>query len=247
MKYLSKKLLFYLYPVLGADVPCIVIKDLQYLLPDLSPAGRRSLIHWLKVQGYLDQVSKDEQQALFLTSAGRQQIELDLRLFSLDEPWGGEWQVIVFRKGPNTDKHFHLLRAETLKSGGIPISRGVYAFARSLPLALWVRCQQQYRDNVSVLTTSRWQLCEIRDVVNEYFSFTDLTNGYSGISREIDVLLGTINANKVLNYQSKADIYSLYTRFFAIICEDTGLVKHYFPQTPKWQGLLLCFHRLLNA
>lgn len=239
-------LLFLLLPSESTQTVFWPLSHVSALLPELSREGQRSLLFWLKRQGLIDQVLKQGRPSIFLTQAGREVLEKELPLFTLGAAWQGNWQVLIFRQAPAFDPRFTALRAKLLKSGSLVLSRGVYAFPGQVPTKIAVECQERYSESVFVIETNEWVLGDVREAAITQFGLTDLSQLYSSVSTELSSLLAVVSGKNKLDHQIKNQIYSLYARFFANLCGDTGLVRFYFPFTPSWREILGDFHRLLN-
>ena len=100
---------------------------LSLLLPDLSPAGRRSLISYCVRQKWIMSELIKNQRHLCLTEYGQRELELHFSLFSKkSDGWNGDWFLIVFLTPPKLDPQFRYLRNFLLEKNAANISRGNY-------------------------------------------------------------------------------------------------------------------------
>lgn len=243
MKNNTKKLLLFLYSPDESENFSLSAHVIEGVLPNLTRAGRRSLLHLLKQQGLINDFSLNQVTQYFLTSTGKIALERELDVFRIPPDWKGDWQLLLFKQAPGFDPHFHFLRLQTLKNGGVAIGRAVYGFPHQCPEFLIELCRDRYQPFITLIAVESWILGDIKDAVMNQLAIHDLASAYSGISNQLSKLLIAKNDKKELNNTLKSKIYSLYDLFFANVCEDTGLVRFYVPKAPTFLQLLAAFQR----
>lgn len=245
MKKSTKKLLLLLYSPDLYSPQYFAVKQLSWVLPDLSDSGRRSLLYWLEQKGLIHSLRRSGGLQVSLTELGKQQLELELPALQSPSDIKAEWHLMLFKTAPTSDPNFHFLRALALKNGALPVGRGIYAFFSKVPAIVLETCRTKYATAVAIGGVSNWEVGNLRDVAVAHYRLLDLSHLYSGVSKEISELLIRKYAEKELNDRSNIINFSLYSRFFANVCEDSGLVQYFFPHTPRVGDILRDFQTLL--
>ncbi|HQM16050.1 MAG TPA: hypothetical protein PLM16_02485 [Candidatus Woesebacteria bacterium] len=239
MKHSSKKLLLWLYPETAAQKRRVSIDQLDWVLAELTPAGRLSLVRHLVRQQlvFIDQVQGFV--SLSLSSHGKLQLEADFPALTVSwSEWKGKWQLIVFTKAPSTDKNFRYLRTILLQTHCFPLNRGVYLYPGDLPTKLIELLHQIYREKVVVAECTNWRFGDDLIFIGQNPQVKGLSEVYSGISKEVEELL--IKKSKInrLSDRQKMTLASIFDRFVTVLSDDIGLVSLYYPNSPNGKTIL---------
>lgn len=241
MKETSLKVLLLLYPT-TTYTPTMRYTDLAWLLPEISPAGRRSLVAQLKTKKLLAIEKLGTRTSFRLTSYGQAAAEAAFpALLRLKGNWQGQWTVLVFRKAPSHDRQFRYLRSVLVEQTAQAISRGVYMYPGQLPQSLQELFFNLYQDSVLVLEAGQVVFGDLRSMIIDTYVLQDIAEAYSGISKELDSLLDPKNKVNTLDQQLKQPMFLVFERFFATLCKDSGLTSFYFPESPRVDSLLSRF------
>ncbi len=217
----------------------ITYAELELLLPKLTAGGRRSLIRYLADQRLIRTERLGRQTYISLTSHGREALSAQLPAFREGfRRWQGEWSCLTFCEAPAGDPGFRYLRQLLLSHQAFSLSRGVYLYPGTLPSEVQHVCRQLYLGSVVVFTIKEWQFGDERSLVNEQYMLSDVAELLSGISREINLLLGEFENEKELTHSFQKQIFSVFDRLFEIIVQDPGITHHYFPQVEHGIELL---------
>lgn len=247
MKASSQKTLLLLYPTTPQPValPTTVI---NLLLPELTPGGRRSLLHHLQAQKYLYREEVVNTTYLSLTNKAIKGLEA---LFPALQPkwdtWNGELQILVFLRAPQGDPQFRYLRNLLISEGAISISRGVYAAAGEFSARVLSECQNTYAGSVVVCSVAEWIEGSPRELLLQEFAVGDFAGAYSGISREISVLLEKCKSNVRLVDRDILAFDMVFSRFWEIIADDAGFGSFYYPQASNAKIVLRDLQELAAA
>ena len=246
MKKNSQKILLALYPTENV-FPQLSLEKVKWLISDLTEDGQRSMIYMLEQKQLITSARLADETLLSITAHGKDTLEaLFPALSTKTSEWNGKWLCIVFQTAPKTDPQFRYLRTFILSQKGIPFSRGMYLVPSVLSDSILKQCQDIYRDSVTVLSVDQWVLGSERPIVIEQYGLLDLLNAYSGISREINQLLGKFEHKKELTDWQKISLHNTYTRLIDTLAEDPGLVEFYFPGKEGGLGALIHFQQLLK-
>lgn len=243
MKDNTKKLLTWLYRPQDKDAAqlatTIDYDQLRFLLPDMTPGGRRSLVHYLSQQHLIRAERLSHQTQLSLTSHGEQALAAQFPVFSRARyDWPGQWSALIFLQAPNSDRHFRYLRALLLNHHAFHLRRGVYLHPGEFPPKILNTCQELYVGHVVIVSWQQWQFGDERSLISHHYMLSDLSEVYSGISREINQLLSEKKQQKGLTHKFYRQIFSVFDRLFSILPQDAGLLTHYYPQSPHAAQLL---------
>ena len=221
---------------------------LPWLLPELSPAGRRSLVHHAIKQSWIRQESVAGRRWLAITPFGQRRLE---RLFPALRPsadtWQGDWSLITFLRPPSSDRSFRYLRHALLKQSALGLSRGTYLIPGALPLEIMELLDSIYRQSVMVARVGEWSFGDVRAVLEQQLQLSALSSGYSGISTELAELLLKDRQFTILTDQQKTALFSVFNRLYSLIQKDHGLLFHFQPQTPSPQLLIRQFQTILDS
>ncbi len=238
MKTTSKKLLLWLYPLKPGERRRVPYSQIPIILPNLTEAGRQSLIRVLEDNQLLFSDDLAGFKRLTISSHGQSQLAADfpvLRMQSGD--WQGQWSAVVFLQSPAADPSFRYLRSLLIKHQAFSLKRGIYLYPGQLPAAINDTLHENYRSSVVVIKISDWQFGDEQIVIGQKTNLRDLIDIYSGISTELESLLTKNVQVKSLSNQQKDKICSIFDRLYTSIETDLGLIPYYFPQAKN--GLTL--------
>jgi DNA-binding transcriptional regulator PaaX len=215
----TKRTLVWLYPANTSER--WLSKDrISMVLPELSFAGLRSLLYSLeKKQLILSQKTGGEIQ-YGLTTIGKALIETEmpsLKASPLDSP---SWSVLVFLQPPATDRNFRYLRQLLIQHRWLSLSRGVFVFPAKPTDLILVTIQRLYPQSVIIMGISDWWWGDIRLVIGQSVGASQVDDIYSGVSREIERLIGNLLGEKKLDHQAKSQIVSVFDRLFSALKLD---------------------------
>ncbi len=234
MRKTTQKLLLLLYQPSEQAPFRLALTQLDWLLPKLSAAGRRSLIYLLVQKGLIESVTLDDAVWLSLTKQGRQLLEAKFRaLNSFWHDWSGEWSQLLFLRPPKGDKQFRYLRGLALKSGALPLMRGVYLWPTGLSGELSQVCERFYHQAVLLVELNKVVIGDLRPIVIKYYSLTELYNAYSGISRQIDLLLNKVKLQNEWLMKEKTQFNLILEKIILVLTDDLGLTNFYFPEATR--------------
>ncbi|MGD9128868.1 MAG: hypothetical protein PVJ09_00010 [Candidatus Woesebacteria bacterium] len=259
MKKNSKKLLFWLYPEFQAEREQDFTQDkkqltqitfsehLDWLLPDLTDYGRKSLLSHLNREQLISIEKIGTKKRLFLTSLGKRSLEQEIpALLRYSQGWHGEWTIIVFLKAPKSDVNFRYLRTSLLASKAVSISRGVFFYPGSLPKSITDILDKLYFSAVLLCKVRSFEFGDEKIIIGQRIGLSDIVNLYSGISNESSSLLMKKTVSKRSINQLKTSFISIFDRLFEIVENDFGLVDYYFPQVENPLSILLILHKIVS-
>ncbi len=229
MKANSKKILLWLYP-LTEEKRRVPEQDMEWVVRDLTAAGRRSLVRLLIEEQLIfsDELAGEKQ--LVISSHGQRQLEAEFPFLKLRHEWQGDWSQILFLQAPETDKSFRYLRSLLVKHLAFSLKRGVYMYPGKLPHEVLTVLDQDYRGAVAVVSVVQWQFGDEDIIIGQQAQLQSLIDIYSGISKEIKSLLGVKDKEKRLPKRVKNRLFSLYDRFYQSVSRDLGIISYYYPQ-----------------
>ena len=246
MKTNTQKLLTWLYSPPNQS-HSIDYQQLELVLPEMTPGGRRSLVHYLTQKLLIRTERINDQTNISLTSHGVAALVAQFPAFNqARQQWQGEWSVLIFQRGPKGDPHFRYLRQLLLDNHAFSLSRGVYLYPGALPSQVTNVCQEMYVGSVTVVAASNWLFGDERSLVNEQYLLLDLVEIYSGISKEINQLLELKNNQKRLTKKARLQIYSVFDRLFNVLAQDPGFLNYYYPDTSSAAVLLTQLHSICD-
>ena len=238
MKLNSKKLLLYLYPLAGEQRRAS-FDQIKLFLPDLTEAGRQSLIRLLATKEFIFTDDLTGKQRLTISSYGQTQLELDFPVLKMNRStWQGQWSMLLFLQAPATDKNFRYLRTLVLSHRCLALKRGVYLYPGELPSAIQQTLQKTYRSAVVVVQFDKWKFGDEQIIIGQKASFKDIVSIYSGIGEELERLLTKLPNYKSLSRGQKQQINSIFDRLVIAMADDIGLLPNYFPHAPDGVALL---------
>jgi len=209
------------------------------LVPDLSSAGRRSLISHLSKQQLIATRKVAHQTMMRLTSFGEAELEAVFpALMSREQTTNQSWSFIVFLTPPKTDHSFRYLRSFVIEKGAISVSRGCYLIPVALENQIKRTLELMYRDSVLMFRINEWVFGDQESFLVKKYHVDELINIYSGISNELAQLLDSKVGTSSLTAQQKMSVYSLYDRFYSVLTKDIGLTYDVFPQVDSPKDIL---------
>jgi hypothetical protein len=239
MKTNSKKLLLWLYPVKPGERRRVPYWQVPMILPDLTEAGRQSLIRVLADKQLLYSDDLAGYKRLSISSHGQSQLAADLPALRMQaDDWQGEWTAVVFLQSPAADPSFRYLRSLLVKQQAFSLKRGLYLYPGQLPAVVNDTLHETYRKSVVVVKISDWQFGDEQIVIGQRTNFRDLIDVYSGISTEIESLLSKKVRVNSLSDQQKDKICSIFDRLYTSLETDLGLIPYYFPQVKTGLSLV---------
>ena len=240
----TKKLLIWMYK---PEDPkrLIPIEHINYLWPQLSSAGKKSLCRYLKEKELIDIVRDGVGEKLILTNYGRSVLEDAFpNLRSFWGNWRGQWLGIVLLNSPSQDPEFRQLRSLLKKYGAIPLTRAVYLCSEIHADKLTSQLLNNYYQSVYI-----WRLGSlIFGNDKKLFSLPNESKSallvYSKISNEVSDLLDKKQEKKALTNRQKTQIFSIFNRLFDLIENCSGVFTIYFPETETISELMNIMHGL---
>lgn len=239
MKITSKKLLLWLHPQLSESKRRVPFEQLSLILSELTPDGRESLVRYLEGNRLLFTDELEGKPMLSLSSHGETQLAADFPVLKrLNDPWQGEWLIVVFMDAPSTDKSFRYLRSVLLQEHCLSLKRGVYLHPGQFSERLQKLLHDSYRSNVVVANNKSWQFGDDQIFIGQNSQLKDIIDVYSGIGKEIETLLTEKSIAKGLSDRQKKGIGSIYDRLVLNMQQDSGIIPYYFPQAATGFELL---------
>ena len=253
MKENTKKILLMLYPTnltrddVPQEKPMLTEEELRSLVPDLSPAGFRSLLFLLEKKDFLIKDSLTETPNYSLSSYGASALEKQFPALLLEsKQWAGEWTALVFLGAPKTDKNFRYLRGFLLDQACVSLKRGVFLYPGELTETMLSELRGSYQQNVVALKVKDWLFGDERLIIGQKIELQALFDIYSGISKELGGLIRIDREEKGLSKSLKKQFNSIYDRYLAALSKDRGLLKYYHPQVKSAKNLLFDLQNCLK-
>lgn len=249
MKENSKKILLWLYREQNLknyfDKP-VLTNSLKEVLPELKETTFRSLINLLYKDGLIDTQKLNKKSYVSITDLGIRTVN---RLFpALSEnwqDWDGSWECLVFTTAPKGDKQFRFMRKKLIDIGAISVTRGVYFMPNGFSKDFIDLCLKLYKNSVIVFGLSEFVIGINKSHILEKYSIADINNSYSGISKEVEILLNKISNKKTLINQYKINMCSIFDRYYQILSEDSGFVQYFFQSKITAKNILLMINSVL--
>lgn len=248
MKLNTQKLLTWLYLPENEQRRLTTYEELELLLPEMTGGGRRSLVHYLTQKLLIRTERIGDQTRISLTPHGIDALIAQFPAFNETlQQWQGEWSVLIFRGGPKGDPHFRYLRQLLLDNHAFSLSRGVYLYPGEFPSQVINVCKEMYVGAVVIVSTHQWMFGDERRIIDQHYLLSDLSEVYSGISKEINQLLELKNNQKRLTKKARLQIYSVFSRLFNVLSTDPGFLHHYYPHVPTVLTLLKQLHSITDV
>ena len=233
MKKNAQKILVALYKPRAEVLTTLDISKLRKVVPDLTETGYRSLLLYMSNKDYIFREKVLDTNAVGITELGQRSLTAIFPALDRSwDTWKGEWVVMLFLSAPKTDPHFRYLRSLLIQEKAFPITRGVYLTARSFSDKILREIEVSYPKSIALLSVNSWLKGVDRPLIFSYYGITGLVESYSGVSKEIDLLLEKKAQNKDSFNQSKFDLISVIDRLLDCLRQDPGFHKFYFPDMP---------------
>lgn len=223
IKITSKKLLLLLFPANGMVGERVVSQaDLRIFFQDMKPGSLRALISLLVNKKLVRREHSESGNLYSLTSLG---LSLLFSHFPALKPSNGylEWTVVMFANPPAYDKQFRYLRSRLVQANFLPLTRGIYISAVSLPTDLEHLFLSNYLNSVLVGQVSNWVFGDVWSTIEATNALSDTQKIYSGISKELSELLSAKQHSSSLSSQQKQHISSVFDRLLEILSTDSGI------------------------
>lgn len=249
MKENSKKIILWLYREQNMknyfEKP-VLVKSLKSVLPQIKDTTFRSLLNLLSKDGLIDTQKIDGKSYVSITDLGIKTANLLFPALSeVEGGWQGSWECLVFTTAPKGDKQFRFLRKKLLDVGAIAITRGVYLMPNGFSKDFIDLCLKLYKHSVLVFGLSEFVIGINKSHILEKYSIADINNSYSGISRELEVVLNKSLNKKTLIEQSKNTMLSIFDRYYQVLSEDSGFVQYFFQSKKSAKNILLDINSLI--
>jgi DNA-binding transcriptional regulator PaaX len=239
MKQSTKVLLSWLYTPDERAPRVLLQSEFEWLLPEMTSAGRRSFLHYLNAQRLIHREPSELGWRYAITQFGSKALKAEFPALSEEwQTWQGEWSGLVFKHSPPSDPQFRYLRTVLIEAGAQALARGVFIFPGQFPSRVLELCESLYIDSIVIFAFSQWLFGDERSTITELFNLQDLISLYSGISKESSNLLSVFNSEKGSKDQSKRRFKDLFYRFLTVLEQTPGLFHHYYPHSPSPPGLL---------
>lgn len=212
---------------------------LLQLLPELSPAGQRSLIAQL-LQSRL--IWKERRADAAYCGATNQAEQTVRAIFpALVDRAGLDWHQIVLTRSTKQDPQFRSLVQLLKKHHWHCLARGVYVFPFVPRPELTLTLNSVYERSIVLARIVAWQQGYSRTELVASYHLEALASIYSSISNELNGVLIDIDYKKGLIYKDIKLIGSVLERFETALLDDVGLLPHLFTGNPAgiqiWQLL----------
>lgn len=218
----TKKTLVWLYPT-AAEWRFVPKTRIGFVVPHLSPAGVRSLLYTLEKKQLILSQRINGELSYGLTTIGKATIETEIPILKGDQQANTEWSLLVFQQAPASDRNFRYLRQLLLANHWIALSRGVFIVAGEPTLPLQQTIQKLYPQAVMIAGVNKWHWGDMRLVIGQSTAANQVSDIYSGISREIDRLIDQFLGEKNLDDQAKKEIVSTFDRLYTTLEQDFPL------------------------
>jgi DNA-binding transcriptional regulator PaaX len=239
MKFTSKKLLMWLYPIGQQQRRRVAYEQVPIIIPEITEEGRLSLIRHLERSDLLFSDRLTEDLHLTISTHGKSQLEADFPVLNQQtEPWQGDWCMIVFLKPPAIDRNFRYLRTVLLKEYCFALERGVYLHAGKLTDKLLDLLEKAYRGCVIIVKYDNLEFGDQLKIIGQKTELRSLIKAYSDIGSQLENMLTKKSKSKRLSNQQKKSIYSVYDRLIRHLEIDHGLISYYFSQVENGLSLL---------
>ena len=248
MKLSSRKLLLLLYAPSSQDKLWVSYDQLEFLLPELSQAGRRSLVSLFKRKGLVSVERMNDQTRFWASPQGMRALESEYPALSAKSNHRqGELSLLLFLRSPKSDPQFRYLRGLLSEVGAISLSRGVYLYPQAFPEKILAECQQSYLLSVVICQIKEVLFGDLRQHMVTTSGTLKIIKSYQEISTKLDELLRENKSYLSFTDQRKKQIFSLFAQFETVLTDDLGLGRHYFPQVMSAQKLLEIFQSKLTT
>jgi hypothetical protein len=214
MKINTRKLLLFLYKEDESEQNIITYDHLFYLWKELSAGGMRSLIHHLQGQKLIQGVTVKGERGFQITQIGKQVIAFHYRLQDTANLDKEKQQLLILLSPPSSDPQFRFLLSR-VKISGLMIKKGVYLLPLVTP-DLTSLCKEKYYNSVLLTTIEQWRIGDPSLLGQTDLFLQSITDSLSGISTELNQVIGESNPYSLLNHQQKIVIFSAFDRLLLI-------------------------------
>lgn len=236
VKSSTLKLLAFLYNPLSVGATEVLFRSyeqLSYVLPELSAAGRRSLVAHAVKQGWVRTEMVGGSTRICLSSFGASLSKQSFPAFN--EPTHS-WYLCIASNPPKGDNSFRFLRSLLVKRCAAQLTRAVYLLSSgSVDQSLLDELLVSYRTSVVIVAVGKWVFGDEREVLLRHFALSDMKEVVSGISREVEQLLRIKNSFSELNDQQKLHLFSVFTRLYELLSKEMGLCSVLYPNETTFQ------------
>lgn len=236
MKINSRKFLILSCALSGKPIE---YRHLEYLWPDLSPGGRRSLIALLQQQRLISVRYEGKKALFFLSSIGISLVDEMYFTESLQESSQG-FIVMIYPDMSLSDPKLVKLRA-LLKAQLSEVSPKVYFSRLPLTEELLSQMRRHYFSCGVVVSLREWLLGEPISFENYYLHRKISDDSLSGVSREVEQLIDEKILFSDANHQSNMRIFSLFDRIMTIFDSNAELKQYSIYNTSPATELLRRF------
>lgn len=235
------------YDVNSSTIHRVPVERLQWLTPELTDGGFRSLLHVLRKQKLITVQKALGVSRASITHYGAKQLEAEFpALNSRWDSWDGSWDCMVFLSAPSFDKQFRYLRNLVVSEKAFPLSRGVYLAAHSFSQRVVSECVESYFGNVTIFSVGSWKVATEAEIIISHYGLQDVAEASSGISKEVSSLIEAVDTKKRLLEKQKESIYLVYDRVNEILLEDPGFCTFYFSDAPSLKNTLYTLNHFLS-
>lgn len=227
----TKRTLVWLFPADEAE-RWLSKTRISLVVPQLSPSGLRSLVYGLEKNQLILSRYESGQQVYGLTTIGKSLIETEIAGLKVSTLAVQNSSVLVFMQPPNSDRNFRYLRQFLIAHRWTAVTRGVFVFSGQPTESTLEIVQRLYAQAVLIFSVSDWLWGDLRLVIGHGSNISQAGDIYSGISRELDGLIGDVIGEKELDYPTKIKIVSIFDRLYSALKFDFNQVI-----TPKQTSL----------
>lgn len=242
----SSKILFALFSEENPSVR-LGYAQLEQLTPEISAAGRRSLMSYLLSENLVVREQFGRQSYFRLGQMGSEAVKASFPPFSDHrQVWNGQWAIVSFVAAPVGDRQFRYVRQLLIQHQAVKLSRGDYLLPVPIAPSLLLELKNTYSQSVLVMAIEKTLIGDLRAKIFEELAIEPIATSLSGISSELTQLLHRRQAQRSLSDQQKKHIFSVFDRFWIAAKDGTGLEQFYFPQVNSWQNILSDLQSLME-
>jgi hypothetical protein len=238
IKQNAQQLLIWLWSMKGEERlvrrECVI-----YLWPMMTASGRRSLVHYLEKQHYIETLTVGKQKYLRLSVFGVEWLERHcLGMSGKRRSWGGEWLLVAVVGKSEGDRGFRQLRSWLRQYGAVKVERGMYLLSAPMEEILSEKLRITYRSMVLVWELKKWLFGDERLLVFRKCELLEVLNLYSGISSDMEQVIKSKKLKKNANNGYISALFEIYQRLLVILGEDLGFLYFYFPNEANGAKIL---------
>jgi hypothetical protein len=211
--------------------------EFEYLLNNMSRDGIKSSLFLLEKSNHLLSETINDNKMYMITSHGRSLLEVKFpALISFGEE--RDWQALIFLSAPDKDPSFRYLRKALSNTHAFALTRGVFMHLGAFPASIMDLCKDKYLGSLAILTVNDLIFGDERLIIGQRSGFNDEASVLSGLSKEINELIGKYSGEKVLLDRQKMHIFSIFNRLYDSLARSSGVMDRYFPQVESYFSLL---------